>query len=224
MTHLFFPIIDNGMQLSRTSWGMSLAIACASVLRPYKLSFERLSFPYPTEAMNLATHSFRKSGADEMIVIDTDVEFEPHHLDSLLSHDLPLVFGLYPIKRPGLHWPAMPLEGDLAPFACDGRPNLREVARVARGFMRVHRSVFDRIEERGIVEKEVCNQTGEEMSIFWKCLPGGGSEDFAFCDLWRSIGGRVMVDNSIRTRHEGSASYPIEATFNREAFDKLNAA
>lgn len=210
------------MGLSRTAWGVSLAMACASVLRPYKLSFDPISFAYPDDAMNIATHNFRKSGANELIVIDTDIEFEPFHLESLLSHDLPLVFGLYPKKRPGLHWPAMPLEGDLAPFACDGRPNLREVARVARGFMRVHRSVFDQLEP--YVKKEVCNQTGEEMSIFWKCLPGGGSEDFAFCDLWRSIGGKVMVDNSIRTRHEGSASYPIEATFDRATFDKLNAA
>jgi hypothetical protein len=209
--HLFIPIIDNGGGLSRTSWALSLAVACLSVLRDYKVTFQSISYPYPDGAMNIATADFLESGADEMIVIDTDIIFSRDHLAMLLSHDVPIVFGLYPKKEPGLNFPAQELDGDANPFADDGRANLREVARTARGFMRVKRGVFEAIAPE--VESYTDAQSGREQRLFWKTLPGGHSEDFAFCDLIRKHGFRVMVDRRICTQHEGAAVYPIPGTY-----------
>lgn len=180
-------------------------------VRDHELTVGGFSYPYPDGAMNMASTSFLESDCDEMIVIDTDVVFPPSHLAMLLSHDEPLVFGLYPKKKPGLEFPVEPLDGDSEPFANDGRPPLREVARCAKGFMRVNRSVFDKLKPH--VEKIECAQTRRKQYLFWKTLPGGHSEDFAFCDLWRSIGGKILVDSRITCQHEGSALYPIKGTY-----------
>lgn len=209
---IFLPIIDNGMGLSRTSWAFSLAVACLGVLSKHEVTLQSISYPYPDGAMNLATASFLESGCDEMLVIDTDVVFSDKLIERLLSHDEPLVFGLYPKKVVGLNFPMEPLDGDEFPFSTsDGRPVLREFKRVARGFMRVNRSVFEALKPH--VPFEHSDIYGKESYTFWKVMPGGHSEDYAFCDLYRSIGGKVMVDISCCAQHEGSVVYPIPGTY-----------
>jgi len=203
-SRLFFPIIDNGMGLSQTAWAMSMIAA----LSGRAFSVQAISYPYPDGAMNVATADFLDGPFDEMVVIDTDVIFTREHLDMLLSHDVPLVFGLYPKKKPGLEWPVCSLDGE-NPFG--GAEPLVEVECCARGFMRVRREVFESL--RDSVGTYVDAQTRKMNHEFWKCLPGGHSEDFQFCRLYRSIGGRVLVDQRIIAQHAGSAVYPIPGTF-----------
>ncbi len=215
MSKLFFPILDNGMGLSRTSWAMSLAQASLTVLRDYGVTLRGLSYPYPDGAANIAANEFLQSDCDEMVLIDTDVIFTPNHLRWLLSHDEPLVFGLYPKKVRGLHFPCEWLDETICPFAADAHADgvnpLVEVRRTARGFMRAHRYVFEKL--KGVSWK-VPNFHGEgEIYEFWKNLPGGHSDDFRFCDQWRAIGGRILIDQRITAQHEGSIVFPIPGTF-----------
>jgi hypothetical protein len=206
---LFFPVIDNGIGISRTSWALSMFAAGVSSLRDYSIEARHISNPYPDGGMNLATWHFIDSGADEMIVIDTDIKFLPSDLTKLLSHDAPFVSGLYTKKMPGMFFVAEPMDNIALPYAQDARPALREFKRVAKGFLRVKREVFEAL--RPFVA-EVPDPRGGTMHEFWKTLPGGHSEDFEFCDKYRAIGGRVMVDVSIILQHEGSALYPILET------------
>ena len=145
-----------------------------------------------------------------MLVIDTDEIFSPSHVDLLLSHDLPFISGIYPKKKPGLEFPIVPLSDNQNPFA-DSQPVPVEVERCARGFLALDRSVFEQI--KPLVPTYTDAETGRTQFLFWKCLQGGHSEDFAFCDLYRSIGGKIMVDRRILTQHEGSAVYPIPGTY-----------
>ena len=208
--HLFLPIIDNGMGLSRTSFAFSLAVAAMSALRDYKVDIQRISFPYPDGAWNIAAQYFLESGADVILKIDTDIKFEPEHVSMLLSHDEPLVFGLDPKKTSGLEFPVEALD-ERYPFADDGRSDLREVKRCAGGFVRAHRSVFETL--KPMVECIANPQDGNPQWLFFKNLPGGHSEDFHFCDLWRSAGGKILVDRRVTTQHEGTALYPIGGTY-----------
>jgi hypothetical protein len=209
---LYVPIIDNGSQLSRTSWALSMfMLGMSPVMAGRKVIVEGISYPYPDGAMNIASASFMESGCDRMLIIDADERFTPKDVESLLSHDLPLVAGLYPKKKPGLEFPVVPLDSDPNPFAEDGRGVLREVARTARGFMALRREVFEAMKPH--VEKYVCAESNKEEFLYWKTLPGGHSEDFAFCDLWRKIGGKVWIDTSVRVIHEGSISFPIPGTY-----------
>jgi hypothetical protein len=77
--------------------------------------------------------------------------------------------------------------------------------------MRVNRSAFENL--KPLVPRITCAETGRDQFVFWHPLPGGHSEDFHFCDLWRSAGGRVLVDSRILCKHEGSCAYPIPGTF-----------
>jgi hypothetical protein len=212
---LYFPIIDNGMGLSRSTWALSLFAAALTVLRDYKVNFETISYPYPDGAMNIATQHFLESTAERMIVIDTDVIFHVNDLRVLLQHDCELVFGIYPKKQPGLVFPIQGLPGDTNPFSMDDdRPLLREMARCARGFMNVHRKAFERL--MPTTDYTELHGKGRQW-LFWKMLPGQHSEDFRFCDDYRRMGGKVMVDIGISCQHEGSARYPIHGTYNEQA-------
>jgi hypothetical protein len=193
------------MGLSRTSWALSMIAAFSG----RACSLERISYPYPDGAMNIATADFLESECDEMLVVDTDIVFTRQHIDWLLSHDEPLVFGVYPKKQVGLTYPAEFLDSNPEPFS--GESDLCEVKRTARGFMRVHRSVFEAMKPH--VPQYTCAQTGRECWAFWRVLLGGHSEDFAFCDLWRRLGGKILIDRRCTTQHEGSATYPIPGTF-----------
>lgn len=207
---LMLGVIDNGMGLSRTAWAVSMFGALA-VLQDRKIVIQGLSFPYPDGAMNIMSERFMASDCDELCIIDTDLEFQPEHLAMLLSHDEPLVFGLYPLKEPGLKWPAIFLESNPDPFSAEGP--LCEVAAAPKGFMRVHRSVFETMRGSGLVDKFTHPQTGNEQYEYWRTLQGGHSEDFRFCQIWRELGGRVLIDKRICVNHLGSASYPIPGTY-----------
>lgn len=211
---LFFPIIDNGLGIARTTWAVSFAFACLSVLRKYEVTLQHISYPYCAGALNIASNDFLASGADEMVVIDTDIVFKPQQLEWLLGHDEPLVFGIYPKKEIGLKFPMEWLTEE-NPFAvnplAEGVQPLVEVKRIARGFMRIARQAFEVV--AGNVPTYIDPQTQKECREFWGTLPGGHSEDFAFCDLWRAKGGRVLVDQRIVAQHEGTAVYPIPGTF-----------
>lgn len=203
---IYLPIIDNGMGLVRSSYAFSLLAGFSG----RNIEIDRISYPYPDGSCNMATQNFLESGCDEMVIIDGDVVFSRHQIDLLLSHNEPLIFGVYPKKEIGLNFPCMALEGDVEnPFSKDG--DVCEVARTARGFMRVHRSVFEKMMPHVEYYKDA--QTGRMQYCFWKTLQGGHSEDFFFCDLWRSLGGKILIDKRCSVQHEGTAIYPIAGTY-----------
>ena len=196
---IFYPIIDNGMGLSVTGWAVSMLGA----LRGESV-FCHLSTPYPGYAMDIATEQFLKSDCDEMVVIDTDLVFTPEHLACLMEHDEPLVFGLYSKRTVKFDPPMVPLPGNEDPSKSEGV--LWEVAKTARGFMRVHRSVFETM--RPAVTLMRGTEFGD-MHSFWPTSHDGTSEDFAFCAKWRELGGRVLIDKRIFVGHVGQAKFPI---------------
>jgi hypothetical protein len=196
---IFYPIIDNGMGLSVTAWAVSMLGAMQG-----EGIFCHISTPYPSYAMDVATHHFLQSECDEMVLIDTDLIFTPQDLQHLLEHQgEPLVFGAYPKRKVQFDLPLVTLPDKPRPF--DDPGPLCEVAKTARGFMRVHRSVFEKM------KPHVPLVPGEfgEFHHFWPVAKDGTSEDFAFCAKWRELGGRILIDKRILVRHAGQVMYPI---------------
>lgn len=206
---LFFPIIDNGMGLSRTSWGASMfALGLSNALSGRQCHLRLISCSDPASAMNFATDNFLETGADRMIVIDTDEQFTADDIKLLLSHEVPLVSGLVPKKTMKMEWPVIFLDGedesrlDSNPFS-----GLVEVAAVGKGFISIHRSVFETLAPH-VPEVPASTKSGK-LKLFWRAIPGGMSEDYCFCYQYRDLGGRVFIDPRICVKHEGFISYPI---------------
>ncbi len=207
---LFIPIIDNGMRLSRTTWAASMfGLGISGALGNRRVAFDHFSHPDPCATMNTCTHMFMQSGCDRMLVIDTDHIFRPEDVARLLSHDLELVSGLYPKKTKEPEWPIYPLN-DAKPseMFADGAPALIEVQCVPRGFLSIHRSVFEKLRDVVPTAKMDAGEKSESLRLYWQSIPGVTSEDFAFCDLWRANGGKVWLDHTVRVLHEGSCIYP----------------
>lgn len=196
---IFYPIIDNGMGLSVTGWAVSMMAALQG-----QSVFCHLSTPYPGYAMDIATKQFLESDCDEMIVIDTDLVFKPQDLAHLREHDEPLVFGLYSKRTVKFDPPVVPIVGQENPALQPGV--LWEVQKTARGFMRVHRSVFETMRPH---VKLMENTEFGSMHCYWPTSYDGTSEDFAFCATWRKLGGRVLIDKRVFVGHVGQAKFPI---------------
>lgn len=196
---IFYPIIDNGMGLSVTGWAVSMMAALQG-----ESVFCHLSTPYPGYAMDIATKQFLESDCEEMIVIDTDLVFKPQDLAHLREHDEPLVFGLYSKRTVKFDPPVVPIVGQENPALQPGI--LWEVQKTARGFMRVHRSVFETMRPH---VKLMENTEFGSMHCYWPTSYDGTSEDFAFCAKWRELGGRVLIDKRVFVGHVGQAKFPI---------------
>jgi len=196
---IFYPIIDNGMGLSVTGWAVSMMAALQG-----ESVFCHLSTPYPGYAMDIATKQFLESDCEEMIVIDTDLVFKPQDLAHLREHDEPLVFGLYSKRTVKFDPPVVPIVGQENPALQPGV--LWEVQKTARGFMRVHRSVFETMRPH---VKLMENTEFGSMHCYWPTSYDGTSEDFAFCAKWRELGGRVLIDKRVFVGHVGQAKFPI---------------
>lgn len=188
-------------------------MALSDALKDREIVMQGLGYPYPDGAMNIATSDFLSTQCDRMLVIDTDIIFKPSDVKMLLSHDVPFVAGVYPKKKPGLELVCEPLNGE-NPFAknpfAEGVEPLIEVKRVARGFMSVHRSVFEKLNRLTL---SYVDPAGKTQKLFWKCLSGGHSEDYRFCDQMRSVGIKVLVDQRVCVQHEGSIIFPIKGTY-----------
>jgi hypothetical protein len=196
----FYPLIDNGTGIIKAQYCYDALVALGG--RGAVLG--RVSQPYPTRSLNMATATFLSTDCEEMVVIDMDIHFTREDVDKLLSHDVPLVYGLYPKKALPLQWCVATLT-DESPFG--GDEPLVEVKRAGRGFMRVHRSVFEKMKP---LVPEYHNHGRPEWQFWHEGCDNDGewrSEDWWFCDNWRKLGGKVLVDQTICLQHIGDYSY-----------------
>lgn len=208
---LYIPLIGNGGGEGKMTWTASMIAG----LNGCNVHLDLINDSHPNRAMNRAAASFLATDCDEWINIDADIEFTPEHLQRLLSHDVDLVYGIYPKKddktEPCLcTWPDGPRMRD------DG---LIEIKRAGRGFMRVRRALLERMkEESGGPALRFHNHGRTE----WDFFPSGPvrspneddalarewlSEDWYFCDRSYALGTIVLCDPKIVLAHEGSKIY-----------------
>ena len=184
-------------------------------------------------ARNAAAASFlNQPDCDYMMFIDSDISFEPESFFSLLKADKDVISGLYPKKYisnskvkllfdrgPELLNNYEPLCTDFAteiPF----NKNVNEVEEVkyaATGFMLFKKRVFNQIarEVPNIAYKNDIDGYmgyGDKFYDFFPCKVNEitkkyESEDYGFCNLYRSIGGKIYVDTTCTLTHYGWKGY-----------------
>jgi len=193
-------------------------------------------------ARNAAAANFlNMKDCDYMMFIDTDISFEPKDVFSLLKRNKDVISGLYPKKyisqeKMGRmilqNGPILPnnYEELCTDFATeinnkDKVEELEEVNYAATGFMLIKKKVFIELAQKlpHIAYKNDIDgymSYGETFYDFFPCKINEQSkkyeaEDYGFCSLYRSIGGKIHVDTTCELTHHGWKAY--KGNFNRQS-------
>lgn len=192
-----------------------------------------------TEARDLFTHMFIKSGYDYMFFIDADQSFKPEDVLRMIEEDKDVIGGVVPKKR--IDWnkvseavkhgvPANMLNkfsGEFNISLLSNQPNPEdftksfEVSHVGTGMMIIKKEVFEKMKKS--VRSYIYSGTGvlgvdpgDRIYEYWNTnISKEGTwmgEDVNFCYMWRELGGEVHAAPYTRNTHVGS--YEFAGTLN----------
>lgn len=140
-----------------------------------------------------------ESNVDDLVFIDTDVDWNPQDFFRLLSHDVDIVAAPV-VKKNDQTTFSVKLLRD---FKVEDN-GLAEVDGIATGFMRIRRDAIQKIWDAAEEYKEVGKAEPSRMVFDVKLVDGDlWSEDIVFCDNWIRLGGKVYVDPLINCGHSG---------------------
>lgn len=171
---------------------------------------------------NHVVAEFLATGFDHLLFLDADIGFDAIDVLKLLSKNEDVVVGACPIKR-------NPLAPDYVVNFVGGQANshgngLFEVKNAGTGFMMIKRCVFDKMKiaypelhyetdyDRGAVtvnDAERLKKLKESLYSFFDTMHDKEdkndylSEDYTFCLRWKKIGGKILLDPSIKLDHVG---------------------
>lgn len=190
-------------------------------------------------ARNNLVHQFLQTDCTHLLFIDGDIEFQPEDVVSMLRQDTDVLGGLYAKKHINwqkiadiIHtMPDIPPQ-NLQHLASDyvfysknpitRLDELLEVEETGTGFLLIRRKVFlDMINAYPQLQYRD-TETNEYRYCFFTTpidshgsITGNGtdrhlSEDYAFCYLWKKIGGKVMIAPWVALNHIGNYSYTTD--------------
>ena len=158
--------------------------------------------------------------ATDLFFIDADVGFDPLAVIKLLEREEPIVAGIYPLKQDKVGYPVQIKKEDGQPVGKvleDGKRALLEADYLPTGFMRIKRAVFDEMEKAYPELKygaTVVNTLGADVDGAYDFFNMGAlgsskwtTEDYAFCERWRDIGGQLWVYPDIEFTHTGNKAF-----------------
>lgn len=159
------------------------------------------------QARNTIAHKFMKSSFTDLMMIDSDMSWNPWDAVKFVVADHPLLAGIgrkrndRPDEDPTA-WCFSPFSDGV--IECDSA-GMAKVAQVGTGFMRIRREVFETLSPH--VMSMQCDPEGKEVYSRYFSWDEDGrfelSEDISFCRRWRNAGGDVWVDPSVRLSHYG---------------------
>lgn len=163
----------------------------------------------------LAANFLADRDATDFVMIDSDVGWEPGGLIKLLSHDVDFVAGSYPKRQDPITFMFRSALDDGGELQGDPATGLVEVWGMPGGFVRCKRHVIERMAAHytDLVALDPSSPGGTVCRMFdpyWYRTPEGNrvlSEDYAFCQRWRDIGGKIYMDASISMAHIGTKAY-----------------
>jgi hypothetical protein len=160
-----------------------------------------------SRARNNLVADFLKTDCTHLLFIDTDLIFSAEHVTRLLSHNVPLVAGVYPKKQAELAWVFNPIPGEV-----EDKNGLIKVKYAATGFMLIRRDLIEAmISVFRCVEYDDDEGGGVKHDLFSVGVVDRRylSEDWYFCRRARILGIDVLIDTRVVLKHVGKAIYPI---------------
>lgn len=158
------------------------------------------------DARNSAVREFMKTSCTDLFFIDADVGFAPEAIARLLKFDRDLVAGVYPKKTDDEDFPVTVADGVELWSEADG---LVEVVGAPTGFMRIRRNLLEAMCEKYKHRRYSGQKAGPDdppyTILFERTYENGRrfSGDYAFCNKWRAMGGKIYVDPELPFTHEG---------------------
>lgn len=146
---------------------------------------------YVNYARNSIADAARRNNCDEVIFIDSDMQFSAHMVERLRSHDVDIVCGRYCKRKDGKpEWLYNPMPGAVA-----DANGLLEIAEGPTGFMRIRTKVFDTLFQHSLdrLYTDVPHKGEVRCEYFPIGIIGGGME--GRLDRLRQI---VQPDGSLR--------------------------
>jgi hypothetical protein len=223
------PAYGGTVTVNYTQALMELGHAFFSESLPFALDL-RTGDSLITRARNDAVAGFLSDESlTHLFWIDADIGFQPDQVFRILLADHGVCAGLYPLKS--YNWPERlgaettnrdlvarylryPVNFDFANVDADGFMEVREAP---TGFMCIQRAVFIAMIEafpdlRYTKDDYPPSPKSEFYYRFFDTMvdPINNrylSEDYAFCQRWRSIGGKVHVDTESSLSHQGAHVY-----------------
>jgi hypothetical protein len=155
---------------------------------------------------------FLQSDAEDLVFVDWDMVWNVGAMRRLLGHDEDVVAGDYPGRKEPLRYHARFLKRADGTMHDEIRSDgLLEVSGAATGFMRIRRSVLERmVTDYPDLIFEDNDQAIKRCYLFFGHLKDGRhllSDDYSFCDLWRETGGKVYIDTEILLGHIGFKTF-----------------
>lgn len=154
-------------------------------------------------------------GFDDIVWIDSDVEFSADGVEALLSHDVTVVGGIYPVKGQR-RLPVRPIEVPTELTLGEGG-GLLEVMYLPTGFLLTRREVYEDIQTKLALPRcDAADGPGIVPFFLSLVVPDGEgghrylSEDYSFCHRAREAGHKVHADTSVRLGHVGRYTYHWE--------------
>lgn len=158
----------------------------------------------------LGVCKFLQGPGTHLMFIDDDVSGPPGCVRRLLEYELDFVASVYPKRQDPIQFSFRFLEGQKGPIL-DGESGLLEVAGVSGGFCCFSREMLRRMIVAYPELEFHCPPApfGRAVSLFEPYWFSDGkvrhrlSEDYAFCERWRKIGGKVLIDPEVTLGHTG---------------------
>jgi len=162
----------------------------------------------------LAVAKFMDSPGTHLMFVDADISGPPGCVQRLLEYDVDFIAGVYVKRQEPFQFLMNYLDGCSGP-RLDTETGLLEVRHVAGGFVCVTRRMLAKMLAKHADLEFICPPAplGRAVSLFehyWYTDQNGRhrfGEDYAFCERWRDMGGKVLVDPEITLGHTGHKRY-----------------
>ena len=159
---------------------------------------------YVQEARNKIVKLFLDSAADVLFFLDDDITWSAGAAMHVINTPGDIVAGIYPLKQAeprfpvvihttATHQPEQRADGCIA------------AAALPTGFMCIRRSVLERMVEAYPEQRYVDDKGDTYYDLFPQGVDNGQwvGEDYAFCRLWKRLGGEMWVQANIDFEHAG---------------------
>lgn len=155
------------------------------------------------------------AGFENLIWIDSDIQFSPEDVFKLVAHNRPIVGGIYPIKN-ARRLACTPFEADLEIIFGEGG-GLVKMKYLATGFLCTQRQVYEKMESQFNLPHCLGENSNGLVPYFWPMVVAGDegssvylSEGFSFCERALQCGFDIFADSTIRLGHVGRIGFSWE--------------